>query len=69
VAFPLPALQKANRASITLGSAGGDEMMPGAGVRGLLNPPPLRGVLLLERSDLDSLSKRELSSEMLSVWA
>jgi hypothetical protein len=62
MAFPLPALQKANRASITLGSRGGDEMMSGAGARGLLNPPPLRGVLPLEGSGLDGLSKRELSS-------
>ena len=62
MAFPLPALQKTNRASIALGSAGGDEMMPGAGARGPLNPPPLRGVFPLEGSGLDSLSKRELSS-------
>jgi hypothetical protein len=62
-------MAQSNGARIALHCPLGDEMIPGAGVRGLLNPPPLRGVLLLEDSGLDGLSKRELSSEMLSVWA
>ncbi len=51
------------------GNAGGDEMMPGAGVRGLLNPPPLPGVLLLEGSGFDGLAELELSEETFPVWA
>jgi hypothetical protein len=35
-------------------------MMPGARLRGLLNPPPLRGVLLLEGSGFDGLAELEL---------
>jgi hypothetical protein len=44
-------------------------MMPGAGVRGLLNPPPVRGVLLLEGLGFDGLAELELSEKTFSVWA
>ena len=67
--FALPTLQEANRASIALGSAGGDEMLPGAGVRGLLNPPPLRGVRLFEGSGFDGLAELELLEKTFSVSA
>jgi len=67
--FPLRALQKANRASIALRSAGGDEVAPGAGMRCLLNPPSLDGVLLLEGSGFDGLAELELLEETFAVWA
>lgn len=44
-------------------------MMPGAGVRGFLDPPTLRGVLLLEGAGFDRLAELELSEKTFSVWA
>ena len=45
------------------------EVAPSAWVRGLLNPPALGGVLLLEGSGFESLAELELSEKTFSVWA
>jgi hypothetical protein len=67
--LPLPSAQKPDCALVPLGSAGRDEVTPGSGVRGLLNTPPLDGVLLLEGSGFDGLAELELLKETFSVWA
>ena len=38
-------------------------------MRGLLNPPPLGCVLLLEGAGFDGLAELELLEETFSVWA
>ena len=68
-AIPLARPHKSDRAGFALGRAACDEMTPGAGVRGLLNPPSLGGVLLLEGSGFDGLAELELLEETFSVWA
>jgi hypothetical protein len=44
-------------------------MTPGAGVQGLLNPPPLGGVFLLQGSGFDGPAELELLEKTFSVWA
>jgi hypothetical protein len=62
-------MAQSNGARIALDCPLGDEMAPGAGMRCLLNPPSLDGVLLLEGSGFDGLAELELSEETLSVSA
>ena len=59
-AFPLPSPQKWHRAGVALCGAARDEMTPGAGVRSLLNRPPLGCERLLEDPGFDSLAERQL---------
>ncbi|MGB8331657.1 MAG: hypothetical protein WCE62_16130 [Polyangiales bacterium] len=68
-AIPLARPHKSDRARLALGRAACDEMTPCAGVRGLLNAPPLRGVLLPEGSGLDGLAELKLSKKAFSVCA
>jgi hypothetical protein len=62
-------MAQSNGARIALHCPLRDEMAPGAGMRCLLNPPPLRGVLLLEGSGFDGLAELKLSEKTFSVWA
>jgi hypothetical protein len=62
-------MAQSNGARMALHCPLGDEMAPSAGMRCLLNPPPLRGVLLLERSGFDGSAELELLEKTFSVWA
>ena len=66
-AIPLAHPYKLDRAGLALGRAPCDEMTPGAGVRGLLNPPSLGGVLLPKGSGFDGLAELKLLEKTFSV--
>ena len=62
-------MAQSNGARIALHCPLGDEMAPRAGMRCLLNPPSLDGVLLLEGSGFDRVAELELLEETFAVWA
>ena len=55
--------------NVAVCGATGDEMTPCAGVRSLLNRPPLGCERPLEGSGFDGLAERQLSQELFSVAA
>ena len=50
-------MEESNGARVAVSGTTGDEVTPGAGMRGVVNGFALTGELVLERSDVDGLAQ------------